>query len=259
MSITRFRESRPGPELAIETVVAERLPDLLGESSGGSVWRGASPAIGAGMPDLVFAWHGPEVWQLCGAHDTASALLGYLRSVTRARPETLSTRLGLPLGPVREALECLVQRLVVSEVLGCFALSAGWKNILPEIVAVEAKVSNWKKAVQQAARNRVFAHRCFVAVPATLAWRVCSDPWVKKLGIGVVSVTEAGDATIERKARYDEPLVWAYYYHVASLIVKESQDRVRCETRRRKEAVPGVLVRKRPDPKRAKGRVSRQG
>lgn len=259
MEITRFRESRPGPELAIEEAVARRLPALMVESSG-RVWRAASPSIGAGMPDLVFAWHGPEVRQLHGALGAVSAVLGYLRSVTRARPETLSAKLSLPLSSVRESLIDLAERLVLSEALGWFEMSNVWRNILPEIIAVEAKVSNWKKAVQQAARNRVFAHRSFVAVPEQLAERVRLDGLVKKLGIGVLSVGKGGETTIARRARFDEPLVWEYYYQVASLVAKERGNAdVHRGNRQRKKVSTRIQVPKGVDAKRAKGRISRSG
>jgi hypothetical protein len=256
MELTRFREARPGPEQAIEQAVASRLPTLVSDSSR-AVWKGASPSIGAGMPDLVFAWHDPKVRQLHGAIGAAAALLGYLRSVTRARPETLSERLRLPLAAVRESLGDLVERLVLSEALGCFAVSKAWRNILPEIVAVEAKVSNWRKAVQQAARNTVFAHRSFVAVPESLAKRVRSDQLVKKLGIGVLSVRETGETTMAKKARFREPLIWEYYYQVANLVAKESGNAVHGFDQRGKEADSGVHLLKGADAKRPKSRVSR--
>jgi hypothetical protein len=67
-----------------------------------------------------------------------------------------------PWGAVRVATECYYQR--------------GRTDIVaytPEqsVIAVEAKLEDWRTALQQAFRNRCFAHRSYVLLPKKTAFR----------------------------------------------------------------------------------------
>jgi hypothetical protein len=101
-----------------------------------------------------------------------------------------------------------------------FVLPPKWKEILPEIVAVEVKVSDWHRAIEQAARNRIFANRSFVALPEQVALRVRAEPLFRQLGLGLISVIEGGAVRVLRKARRRQPMVWNYYYKLAVVLAR---------------------------------------
>ena len=91
--VTFFRPRRGGPECAIEDHVIDHLPALF--SSAYPAWMAGSVPLGAGMPDLIVAAYQALVASLAGAGAVETNILAYLRVVSRARPDTIATRLRL--------------------------------------------------------------------------------------------------------------------------------------------------------------------
>jgi hypothetical protein len=222
MDVTYFRPRRPGPEAVIENAVARSIPELF-PSETRPVWTAGSVPIGAGMPDLVIVSCEPQVFALTKIEMPTTHILAYLRAVGRARLETITSRIRRPREVIIRCLNGLVEVEAVSSRSETFSLAPAWRDILPEIVTVEAKVANWQKAVEQANRNRIFAHNSFIALPERVARRVKSEEIFRKLGIGLLSVSEQQEVNIVRRARWNQPRVWAYYYYLASLIANHSK------------------------------------
>jgi hypothetical protein len=147
-----------------------------------------------------------------------SHILGYLRAVGRAKAETISERVGGSVKVIVRCLEGLRQIEVVSASADVYTLAPDWRHILPDIVAIEVKVADWRKAISQAARNRIFAHRSFVAFPRDVADRSKGEPILSRLGIGVLSVGDDGEVHIVKQARRHRPCVWTYYYQLAHIV-----------------------------------------
>ena len=217
--VTQFRPRRPGPEGAIQDTVAERVSSFITPSDA-DVWSAAALPLGAGVPDLVVASYRREVLALANVDISHFEILAYLRVVGRAHPVTIAERLRTPEKILRKRLDVLVDAcaLVVSNDI--FILPPVWKQILPEIVTIEVKVADWQRAVEQAARNRIFAHRSYIALPQRTAERVRMEPLLGQLGLGLVSVTAEKTIEIIRKPRRRQPVVWTYYYKLASIIAR---------------------------------------
>lgn len=217
MDVQYFRARKPGPEIVIENAVARRVPDLV-QNNEHPLWTAGSLSIGAGAPDLVVVSCDPQVIALAHIEMPTAHVLAYLRAVGRARLETISSRTGRPQELILRCLHGLVEVDAVSTNEDTFSLSPHWREILPEIITVEAKVSNWRKAVEQASRNRIFSHKSFVALPDRVAQRIRSEKVFSQLGIGLLSVDANHDVTVVRRARRHQPRVWTYYYQLASLV-----------------------------------------
>jgi hypothetical protein len=222
MDVTYFRPRRPGPEVVIENAVAQRIPELFPNETY-PLWTAGSVPIGAGMPDLVVVACEPQVFALTKVEIPTAHILAYLRAVGRARLETIASRMRRPTEVIVRCLNGLVEVEAVSSHSATFSLVPTWRDILPEIVTIEAKVSNWQKAVEQANRNRIFAHSSFVALPERVAHRVKSEEIFRKLGIGLLSVNEHHEVEMVRRARRNHPRVWAYYYYLAALVASHSK------------------------------------
>jgi hypothetical protein len=217
--MTQFRPVRPGPESIIQDLVAKRISSFI-TTTDAHIWSAASLPLGAGVPDLVVASYHREVLALANVDIPHSEILAYLRVVGRARPETIAERLRTPEKAVRKRLEALVDARALSVSDDVFILPPLWKNILPEIVTIEVKVSNWQRAIEQAARNRIFAHRSYVALPLRTAERVRIEPLFRQLGLGLIGVAENKTIKVIRKPRRRQPVVWTYYYKVASALAR---------------------------------------
>ena len=223
-NIQFFRRRRHGPEAKIEDSVVSRLDKLFPLDTNLS-WTAGSLPIGAGVPDIMVVAFRPEVYALCNVNLPKSQLLAYLRAIPRARAETIADRLKQPREILIRCLQNLVEFEIVQERGGVYQLSECWKDILPDITTVEVKVSDWKKAVVQASRNRVFAHRSYIAMPHGVALRIKDHELFKLLGIGILSVDQHGGVNAIRLGRRCQPRVWDYYYKIAELTAQHVSGR----------------------------------
>ena len=217
IDVTYFRQRKLGPEIEIEDAIAKQIPELF-PGNGSPRWTAGSLSIGAGMPDLLIASYDPQILALAHVEMPDAQILAYLRAVRHARMETIAQRVGRSHQTVVRCLDGLVRAKVVSSGPNTFSMSPMWRSILPEITTIEAKVTNWKKAVDQANRNRIFAHRSYIALPSSVAHRIRLEPTFHQFGLGLIAVTDDDKVTVLRRARRSQPKVWAYYYQLAFLI-----------------------------------------
>jgi len=218
LELPQFRPRRRGPEAVMQDIVAGQIPGLLSPSP--NFWTAASVPLGAGIPDLVVVSYCPQVFALANAELTDAQILAYLRAVGKARLETIAERMGTSPKKMSSRLSGLVHVEAIETSSNTFSLSPLWRQILPEIITIEVKISKWQRAIEQAARNRIFAHLSFVALPGAVAQRVRAEPLLRTLGIGLISVAEDGIATVIRRPRRRQPTVWTYYYQLASILAK---------------------------------------
>jgi hypothetical protein len=206
-----FRPRVDGPEVQIEDAVVSRLTDIF-ERNDWPLWVGGSVPIGAGFPDIVSAWYDPQVVSLA--------------DFQTADGHILATRLQFPSRMLEPRMKQLEASAVINRATdNAFSITASWRQILPEVVTVEAKVSDWRAALQQANRNRIFAHRSFVAFPEDLAERVRRSPGFLRHGVGILAVSNSGEVWVSRPARRNRLVVWNYYFHLAALAAKDMNDR----------------------------------
>jgi len=219
MQIKYFRRRRPGPESRLEDAVADRIPFLFP----GSCWAARSLPLGAGAPDLVVVRCEPRVFALANVPLPNAQILAYLRAVGCARASTIASRFGQPEHIIIRFLEGLVGLQAVAAEASAYRLAPEWREILPEISAVEVKVADWRKAWEQASRNRVFAHRSFVALPRDIALRVRREESFRKSGVGLLAVSDDDQVQVIRSAVRRQPRVWSYYYRLAFIAAKDLQ------------------------------------
>lgn len=213
-TVTEFRPLRAGPEAILQKQVEDTLPDLFPQTDR-LVWTASSVPIGAGRPDIVVTTYNPEVVVLSDVDIEAHSVLAYLRAAGRARPDTISVRIGRNLKRVEKSLSLLAEANVIIVDNGAYSVSAGWRMVLPEVITIEVKVADWRRAISQAARNRVFAHRTFVALPSDVADRVASASSWTELGIGLIAIEGNGEVRVVRRPRRHLPKAWTYYYSLA--------------------------------------------
>lgn len=217
-AVTYFRPRRPGPEAVIEDRVAAQIPTLFRERRQ-CRWTAGSVPLGAGMPDLVIVAYKPLALALADADLSDAQILGYLRAVRSARLDTIAERLRVPNRSMSRRLHRLVEARVLRVTADeTFSMTSGCRDVLPEIITIEVKVDNWQRAAEQSRRNRIFSHRSFVALPNLVAERVQDQPAFTRFGLGVLGVKESGGVSVIRDARRGRPMVWTYYYQLATLI-----------------------------------------
>jgi len=220
VNVARFRQGIQGPELELECVLISSLEEIL-EPAHARWWVGASVPVGASRPDFLVAAYRPQVQVLAGAARTEIEILSYLHGVRWARQSTVSARLRRPERDIARGLCTLYDSGVVEKTKSAFSLRDAWRDILPEIVTVEVKVANWKRAIQQAILNRVFSHRVYIALPAKIATKVAGYSLLAEFGIGVLALAEGSGVSILRRAPVTGPMVMSYYYRIASIVADD--------------------------------------
>ena len=220
--VTEFRSRREGPESLIQDIVVDRIPNLLTPSR--NFWTASSLPVGAGIPDLLVVSYHPEVHALESIELIDAKILAYLRAVGKAKMKTIAERIGISTKIIKIRLAQLVEAGTLEISCNSFSLTPIWRQILPEIVSIEVKVNNWHKAIEQAARNSIFAHLSFIALPEKVADRVRVEPLLVSLGIGLISVSEENKAVVVRKPRRKQPTVWLYYYQIATALVRSGRN-----------------------------------
>lgn len=214
VSLNRYRRRRPGPEGALEDAFLADLGGVLDHSK--RWWLAGSLPLGAGFPDFVAVRYGDELEDIDSLNAESVEVLAYLRAVGQARLETIADRLRYSENAAESAVASLTEAGALQSGVGPLALTPHWRAVLSEVVAIEFKVTDWRRALSQASRNLLFAHRSFVALPSELARRVCRSPEFSIHGVGIISVPEDSPARIVRRARKNSPRSWRYYYELAS-------------------------------------------
>lgn len=76
-----------------------------------------------------------------------------------------------------------------------------------EVIAFEAKLTDWRRAVYQAYRNTSFASRSYVIVPSNIANRAEKSPEIfGEYGVGLCACDDRG-LSVRIEARTSEPLM----------------------------------------------------
>ena len=179
--IDRFMPQVQGPEQAIERAVARHIVATLAIDTP-HTWLGSNASVGAGRPDLLVVSYNPELLVLRSTDLLAPRLLAYLHKVPRASLPSIMRALRQPLAKIRLLVADLASSGVISGSDRSMSLTPVWRRILTDITTVEAKVHDWKAAARQAARNRMLAHRSFIALPTAAARRASRTPSSSRTG-----------------------------------------------------------------------------
>lgn len=214
--IQYIRKRRTGPEQKIENTTVLNLAKLF-KTECNLLWIGGSVPLGAGIPDVVAAVFKPELLNLSQIKQPYLGILSYLRSHGKAKEGTIAKRLSLSSKVVSSQLGMFQEIGAVYETEGVYRMQDSWKSIIQEVVSIEAKVSDWKRAARQATRNKVFSQYSYIAFPEKVALRVKDQSVFGDNGLGILSIN--GNELITLKsARKSSSIVWEYYYKLSYYI-----------------------------------------
>ena len=214
--ITYVRPVRSGPEQKIENTTVLNMAKLL-KSEGNLLWIGGSVPLGAGIPDIVAAIFKPQLLDLARTTKPNISIVSYLRTTGLVKKDTIARKLLLSSGSIKSQLEEYQEIGVIQKINNSYCMQDSWKNLISEIVSVEAKVSNWKSAANQAIRNKLFSHYSYVAFPTKVANRVKAENIFKDNGLGILGI-EGDNMVLMKNARKSSYFIWEYYYKLAYYI-----------------------------------------
>lgn len=131
-------------------------------------------------------------------------------TVLGLRGPTDLARLGNLLSFSRTNLRSHILRSLASNDLvsissdGSIELNHAFKSVSRYIIAVEAKLRDWRAAVRQAVRYRWFANESYVALPSVLASQPAVQAFSESNGVGLIAV-EWSSVRLVRSALVTDP------------------------------------------------------
>ncbi len=203
-----FRRGRPGPEDELVNWFLQERPFTIRRGYKVSVL--CQPQLETGFPDIVLVvWHPPtaERWDSRRAVLTRYdiRLLHYLHYAGPATTQELRTIFGSKLHAGLDRLTSARTIQKRRETWVARSLSASFA--VRRIIAIEAKISNWSVALDQALLNTWFASDSYVLLPRIPRGASLLD---EAAGLGIRVLTKAEpDPMAKLSARADLPRSYA--------------------------------------------------
>jgi hypothetical protein len=183
----RRRTTTPGPEHEFLTAA---LSGYASRGTGRPVYF-HEPELPTGFPDLVAVFHSRRPVTVTPLrHTLAKEHLQLLQHFTMVEHSCLQ-QLSCSLGWSRRTLERLVDDLLCAQLLrvndnGLSSMPLLETFVARRIVAIEAKIDKWARAVQQAVANTWFASHSYVLLPDA-RWSDELREEAGRYGIGVLT------------------------------------------------------------------------
>jgi hypothetical protein len=175
----KLRVGQPTHELALISALERDVWRLYRPGPGRISFVVFEPEVGAGRPDAIVI----TVSRAALERFRATGLRVPTPSATRALTDTDEMAMGLSPQYVRSLRRQLQ--------------SAGWSsrefdraaNIVHDSLAIEAKMSDWQRALRQVAKFQITVHKSAILMPALAATRI-PLPILDSYGIGVIAESQ---------------------------------------------------------------------
>lgn len=144
-------------------------------------------------------------------------------SVKKVKLQTLVNNLKIPEATLKyKYLKKLEQDGFIKKIDNEFYFKInGWIPIADEIIAIEAKLRDWKRGILQANRYKTFAHKVFLAFPLAQSHLVDRD-LLKRHNIGLILFDGKSEIKRAINPQKEKPLNW-YKFNLAPESIMKKQ------------------------------------
>ena len=200
----KSRTSRPGPEQdMVYAALHQGLPFVDQDTR-----FFMEPQLPVGFPDIVAVTHNSVRLARDSNPILSSDHVRVLHHIFIRRSSTvveLQTDLLLPRKKAITILSDLLNAMCLYKSGNRFFIRSLEKIFaLREIIAVEAKISDWRAAIRQAINNTWFASHSYILIPTRSDFsKVVSES--KKFGIGVILHSASKNEVVARPQKYKIP------------------------------------------------------
>lgn len=151
--------------------------------------------VGAGIVDVMFASAlNPNNSKNTEISDLEALLLSNMYFERPLSSQIISKKSNLGLKEVDRLLESLVNRAICQKQGGCYVRN---RNINQGIISVEGKLRDWRRALGQAIRNKLFSEKSFVALDSKYSNVVINNLELFKFHNIGLSLVSSDDKTLE--------------------------------------------------------------
>jgi hypothetical protein len=200
------RSQKKGPELRL---IQQALQSELPIEGRGSQRFFHEPNMPTGFPDLVVAFHrSSERNSQIGSRSIDVSdlkLLYHIYVVRKSTVDELAYKLAWKTNALQAALDKLAKAnlIYVNGSLVRFA-SIRKSFVLSRIIAIEAKIRHWRKALEQAVANTWFASHSYILIPETSVIDRVTEA-AKKFGIGVLVFNGQSTKEVNKPSTFKIP------------------------------------------------------
>ena len=201
------RTTVPGPERQLVEAFIAYVPGCL-RWTAGAVAVFHEPQLESGFPDLVVVHYRPERFRQWpkvrfGLEPLDLKVLHHLHQVGGADATHLITKLGLDAKRLLASIERLTDARLVGRSGGAWCTEPLCRTFgVQDIVAIEAKIKNWRDAFHQGRLNQWFASESYILSPVEKPRRqVLERAWRFGVGIYLVNGEHVRRVCSARKTR----------------------------------------------------------
>jgi hypothetical protein len=186
-------------------VKRESLPKLI-RSGNMRVMREVN--LGYGIADIVIALYGDiEKSRTMFLNSTQIRILSIVQNNPGITINSIKDSTKASSRLIRESLEILGGERLVTIVEQSIFPDESYVSTLTTSIAIEAKLTNWKRALKQALRYKWFSERSYVCLPvANIKPALSNIDYFKKLKVGLISVSNDGGYKILYNPRPTKPI-----------------------------------------------------
>jgi hypothetical protein len=108
---------------------------------------------------------------------------------------------------IKKSIEKLMLESYVKEIDTLYKLGRTYKNCLSDSIAIEAKLKNWKRALNQAYRYKWFASTSYVVLDEKrISGALLNIDLFKKMNVGLACIDKKGNVSILFKPQKEKPI-----------------------------------------------------
>jgi len=108
---------------------------------------------------------------------------------------------------IKKSIEKLMLESYVKEMDTLYKLGRTYKNCLSDSIAIEAKLKNWKRALNQAYRYKWFASTSYVVLDEKrISGAVLNIDLFKKMNVGLACIDKKGNVSVLYKPKKEKPI-----------------------------------------------------
>jgi predicted transcriptional regulator len=234
MLVRHLSESqKKGPE---SRLIQKALQSQLPFEVTGSLRLLREPNMPTGFPDLVLAFHRSTkgTSQACkrSIGVTDLKLLYHLYAVRKSTVDELEQKLAWK----KEALEAALKKLAKAHLIYVNGSSVRFASVrksfvVSRIIAIEAKIRHWRKALEQAVANTWFASHSYILIPESGVIDRISEA-ATKFGIGVLVFNGQSTKEVIKPSTYKIPSSYGSWlineWVLNGSLMRRDRDRRKC-------------------------------
>jgi DNA-binding Lrp family transcriptional regulator len=172
-------------------------------------------ASGVRVPDILLVYHSKAASRERSLTYYEASVLAALYANAPTTLADIAASMFCEPSDVLERIRALRRRRLVVQIGEHFSLSPRAFPMGVRVIAIEAKLKDWRRAIEQAKSYLDFAHESYVAMPSGIAQRSVLTAACAAVGVGLLAVDAGGNVSCVLRSSAT-PILGAEYLRLLS-------------------------------------------